>query len=300
MSTSLNFGGVYTALVTPMRGEAIAWSELDTLVDHQIAAGVAGLVAVGTTGESPTLTTEEHLAVIGRVVAAARGRVPVIAGTGANATAEALHLTREADALGADAFLQVAPYYNKPSPEGVYRHFAAIAEATAKPIMLYSIPGRCGIDIAIPTVVRLQQSHANVVAIKEAGGDVQRVRQLRQACGPGMQILCGDDGLLVPFSAAGACGIVSVASNCAPHIIVQLAAACAAGDYAAARAIEDRYQTLLSDVVFIEGNPVSVKTAMHACGLLTTPDVRLPLAPMSDTNRQRLLSVLTAMGLLPS
>lgn len=290
--------GVYTALVTPMRGADIDWDALKAVVEAQIAGGVAGLVAVGTTGESPTLTMDEHLAVIEAVVRASAGRVPVIAGTGANATSEALHLTVAADRLGADAFLQVAPYYNKPSQEGIYRHFAAIAACTAKPLVLYSIPGRCGVEIGVATVARLVRDCANVRIIKEAGGDVARVRQLRTACGDALTILSGDDGLTIPFVAEGATGVVSVAANLAPEIIVRLAGHALAGRFAEARALETRYHALLTDVVFLEGNPVTVKEAMHLCGRLPCADVRLPLWRMSDANRRQLDCALRAMELL--
>lgn len=212
-----HFSGVYTALITPMHDNGdVHWEALKELVERQLAAGIDGLVPVGTTGESPTLDNREHLDVIEAVAIAAKGRCPIIAGTGANSTREALELTREAELRGADGFLQVAPYYNKPSQEGMFQHFSAIAETTNKPIVLYSIPGRCGVEIAVETVARLASEFPHVRTIKEAGGNVQRVTALQSAC-PEVTILSGDDGLIVDFIKAGASGVVSVASNLSPR-----------------------------------------------------------------------------------
>lgn len=298
MSSHTNsFEGVYTALITPMRSGEVLWDVLAELTERQIAAGVAGLVPVGTTGESPTLDPEEHLKVIASVVKVARGRVPVIAGTGANATSEAIHLTREAEKCGASAFLQVAPYYNKPSQEGLYHHFATIANATEKPIVLYSIPGRCGVEIGVDTVRRLVADCPNIRTIKEAGGDVARVSALKAACGDELTILSGDDGLLLSFAAAGARGVISVASNLAPESMVALTDAALAGDFERARSLQNRYYPLLTDVVFMEGNPVTIKEAMAYLGQIPAPDVRLPLWPMSTGGRERLHGILDNLDL---
>lgn len=291
------FSGVYTALITPMRGTEILWDVLEAHVERQIAGGVAGLVPVGTTGESPTLDTDEHLRVIEAVVRHAAGRVPVIAGTGANATSEALVLTSEAQKRGADAFLQVAPYYNKPSQEGLYRHFAAVASVTEKPVVLYSIPGRCGVEIAVDTVARLAHDFPQVRTIKEAGGDVSRVSALAAACGPELTILSGDDGLALPFIACGAAGVISVAANLAPEAVVALNRAALDGDLARARELQNRLLPLLTDLVFMEGNPVTIKEAMFVKGLIPAADVRLPLARMSEDRRQRVRAIIKNLDL---
>ncbi|KAF0096356.1 MAG: hypothetical protein E1N59_323 [Puniceicoccaceae bacterium 5H] len=291
------FAGVYTALITPFREGKVDYPELERQLERQIQAGVHGIVAVGTTGESPTLDTFEHLAVIEATVKFVNGRIPVIAGTGANATSEALYLIREADARGVDAHLQVAPYYNKPTQEGLFRHFSAVAESTEKPIMLYSIPGRCGIEIGIETVRRLSENFENMRSIKEAGGDVSRVSQLRQACNGRITILSGDDGLTVPFMAEGAAGVVSVASNLLPEILVDLVAKMQNGDLPGVHALLKRYYALLTDLVFLEGNPVTIKTAMYESGFLADAEVRLPMVPMSEVNLPRLRAALKEIGL---
>jgi 4-hydroxy-tetrahydrodipicolinate synthase len=299
MADEYSFNGVYTALITPMREDgSIDWDVLHRHVEEQIAAGVQGLVPVGTTGESPTLDNSEHLKVIEVVVEVAAGRVPVIAGTGANSTREALHLTREADILGADAFLQVAPYYNKPSQEGLFQHFRVIADSTNKPVVLYSIPGRCGIEIAVETVARLADACPNIRTIKEAGGDVRRVHALRQAC-PQVTVLSGDDGLIMAFVAAGARGVVSVASNLAPEAITALTRACVEGRSADAQELHNQALPLLTDLVFLDGNPVTIKEALFQAGRIPSPKVRLPLVRMAESLRGDIREALLALNLLP-
>lgn len=277
----------------------VNWRQLERQVHTQIEQGVDGLVPVGTTGESPTLSTDQHIRVIRTVVKTAQGRVPVIAGTGSNSTEEALHLTREADEAGADAFLQVAPYYNKPSQEGVFQHFSRIAESTSKPLVLYSIPGRCGIEIAVETVARLSAACPNIRHIKEAGGQVERVRQLREAC-PEVTVLSGDDGLIPQFIEAGAMGVVSVASNFAPAIVKALTGACLAGDTARADELFNKWQSLLTDLVFLDGNPVTIKEVMYQGGQLESPAVRLPLVRTSEANQMRIRDLLQSLNLLPN
>ena len=284
--------GVCTALVTPMLpGGEVDWTSLRCHVASQIAAGVDGLVPVGTTGESPTLDQKEHLQVIEEVVKTADGRVPVIAGTGANSTAEALQLTKEAEKRGADAFLQVAPYYNKPSQEGLYQHFARIAESTARPLMLYSIPGRCGVAIGVETVARLAADFPQVNTIKEAGGDVTRVQDLRAAA-PGVSIVSGDDGLIGPFVAAGAEGVVSVAANFRPEVVVAYTRACREGRRTAAMEIWDQWHPLFTELVFMAGNPVTIKEVLYAAGKIPHPEFRLPLVRMEETQRARVRRLL--------
>src|SRR5688572_7088452 len=216
------FEGTFTALVTPFRDGAVDEAAFARLIEEQIGAGITGIVPVGTTGESPTLDHPEHRRVIELAVQAARGRCKVIAGTGSNATSEAIDLTTEAERLGADAALLVAPYYNKPSQEGLFRHYKKIAEATRLPLILYSIPARCGIEIGIETCLRLAEQCANVVAIKEAGGSVERVSALRTALPERFAILSGDDSMTLPFMAVGGAGVISVASNLLPGQVCNL------------------------------------------------------------------------------
>jgi 4-hydroxy-tetrahydrodipicolinate synthase len=296
MSIPREFTGAITALVTPFRNGQIAYDDLDRLVDAQIAGGIKGLVPVGTTGESPTLDNDEHIEVIRRVVARSAGRVPVLAGTGSNCTREAVELTRKAEEAGADAMLVVAPYYNKPSQEGLYRHFSAIAEATRKPIVLYSIPGRCGIEIAVQTVARLRAAFPHINHIKEAGGSCDRVDQLRQTCGESVTILCGDDGLTLPFISLGAKGVISVASNLFPAEIAKLCELALSGKRAEAIALHHRFQALFKNL-FIEPNPVPAKYAMSKLRLIASPEVRLPLCELSDTNRAILDKTLAGLSL---
>jgi len=295
MSAS-TFTGTYTALVTPFANDRIDVTAFKRLIQLQVRGRVDGIVPVGTTGESPTLGYDEHLEVIRLAVKFAGGRIKVMAGTGANSTKEAVYLTQEAEKLGADASLQVAPYYNKPTQEGLFQHFSAIARATKLPIMLYSIPGRCGIEIAVSTVERLAKKHRNIIGIKEAGGNADRVSQLRQACGPGFTIMSGDDGLTLPFMAAGASGVVSVASNIAPKEIAQMVRAFAAGKNTAALALHDRLYPLFKNL-FIETNPSPCKAGLAMLGLCSE-EVRLPLVPVTHETRQVMRRTLKGCGLL--
>jgi len=291
------FEGTYTALITPFRDNLIDYTLFNDLIERQIAGGIDGLVPVGTTGESPTLSPKEHLEVIQATVKKTAGRVPVIAGTGANSTAEAVHLTQEADRLGADAFLLVAPYYNKPSAEGLYRHFAQVAESTEKPIILYSIPGRCGIEIPVSVIRRLADAFPHVRTIKEAGGTVTRVQEIRAACGDLVTILSGDDGLTIPFIACGAKGVISVASNLAPKYISAVTRDALNGDFEGARTKMEKNYALFTDLVFIEGNPSSIKNSMHYCGVIPNADLRLPLSEMTTDNRARLETTINQLDL---
>ena len=253
-------------------------------------------MAVGTTGESPTLSHEEHRRVIQVAVGAAQGRTLVIAGTGSNATSEAVDLTVEAEKLGADAALLVAPYYNKPSPEGIYRHFKAVANAVTIPIILYSIPGRCGIEIPVSIVARLAVDCPNVVAIKEAGGSVERVNQLRAILPESFEILSGDDSLTLPFLVAGAVGVISVASNIIPAEVQALVQSFFEGDLETTLTLHQRYYPAFRDL-FIEPNPVPIKTALASKGLCTE-DVRLPLCEMTSSNKNALHLTLKSVGIL--
>lgn len=286
--------GTITALATPFRQSRIAYDDLKKLVSHQIKGGINGLVPMGTTGESPTLSHEEHMEVIRFVIAETRGRVPVIAGTGSNSTHEAVELTGLAHEAGADAMLLVAPYYNKPSQEGLFQHFAAIAEATDRPIILYSIPGRCGVEISVGVVERLRAKFKHVAWIKEAGGSVDRVDQLKQALGSDLTVLSGDDSLTLPFMAVGAEGVISVASNLYVREISKMVLLALADDFAAARKIHQRLYPAFK-TLFIEPNPVPIKVALARAGIIGSAEVRLPLCGISAANARVLEQVLAKL-----
>ncbi len=290
------FRGTYTAIVTPFKDGKVDEPSLERLIKSQIKGGVDGIVPVGTTGESPTLSFEEHIHVIARSVEMAGGRIKVMAGTGGNSTDEAVFLTKAAEQAGADGSLQVAPYYNKPTQEGLFQHFRAIAKTTKLPIVLYSIPGRCGIEIAIDTVVRLAKDCKNIVGIKEAGGVPDRVSQLRAALGPKFNILSGDDSLTLPFMSVGADGVVSVASNVVPKEVSQMVRLFAKGDAKGALKIHTRLFPLFRNL-FIETNPVPVKAALVMKRMMDE-EYRLPLVKMDPKNREILKKTMESCGVL--
>ena len=284
------FRGTFTALVTPFRQGAIDFTALQKLIESQIAAGIDGIIAVGTTGESPTLTHDERKEVIRFAIQTANKRCLVLAGTGSYSTREAIAATEQAEKLGVDGALLVAPYYNKPSQEGLFRHFSAIAKSTALRLMLYNIPGRCGVDIGAETVARIQSDCPNVVSIKEAGGNVDRVSELRARLPEAFTVLSGDDGLTLPFMAAGAVGVVSVASNLLPREMCELVSAFTNGDIKRAQGLHRKLYWLFKDL-FIEPNPVPIKTALSWRGAITA-EVRLPLCEMSAANQAYLRKTL--------
>lgn len=286
--------GTFTALVTPFRDGRVSLPDLKKLVAHQLRGGIDGLVPVGTTGESPTLSYEEHMDVIRFVIAETRGRVPIIAGTGSNSTHEAVELTTLSHAANADAMLVVAPYYNKPSQEGLFRHFCAVAEATDKPIILYSIPGRCGIEISVGVVERLRAKYRHVAWIKEAGGSVDRVDQLKQAMGKDIAVLSGDDSLTLPFMSVGAEGVISVASNLYVREISRMVRLGLANDFAAAGKIHRRLYPAFK-TLFIEPNPVPIKAALLRAGVIGSDEVRSPLCEMTEANARTLEQVLAKL-----
>jgi 4-hydroxy-tetrahydrodipicolinate synthase len=286
------FRGTFTALVTPFRNGAIDVAAFEKLIDNQIAAGISGVVAVGTTGESPTLSHEEREELIRVAIATAKERCQVLAGTGSNATQHAVADTKMAEKLGADGGLLVAPYYNKPSQEGLFRHFKTIADATSLPIMLYNIPGRCGVDIAPDTVTRLAKGCSNIVSIKEASGSVERISELRARLPESFTILSGDDSLTLPFMSVGAVGVVSVASNLFPAKVCALVRAYECGDAKLAFNLHHKMFPLFKDL-FIEPNPVPVKTALGWHGAMSG-EVRLPLCEMSESSQVRLRKTLEA------
>lgn len=293
----MKYQGLYTAIITPFRNGEVDYEAFRALIEAQIAAGVDGIVPVGTTGESPTLSHKEHMDVIATAIRTAAGRIQVIAGTGSNSTAEAIAMTQEAERLGADGTLQVCPYYNKPSQEGVYRHFKAVADSCALPVLLYSIPGRSGIEIAVDTVARLAADCPNVVAIKEAGGSVERVNQLVQALPESFSVLSGDDGLTVPFIACGAVGLVSVTSNVAPAAMRELVDAALSGDGHQALALQKKYYPLMKGLMSLDTNPVPIKEALALRGD-TAREMRLPLAPLTDEKLAKLSALLQRFALL--
>ncbi len=285
------FSGAYTALVTPFnRDGSVDFEKFSALIDRQAEAGIDGIVPCGTTGESPTLTHTEHNHVIAAAVEAAAGRMQVIAGSGSNATAEAVALTRHAKDAGADATLQVTPYYNKPNQEGLYRHFSEVA-AVGLPVVLYNVPGRSSREIAIDTVVRLA-TVPNIVCIKEAGGSVDRVSAILNQCDT--CVLSGDDALALPMMAVGASGVISVASNLIPATVVALTRLAMAGEWEEARALHLKYYQLFCDC-FLDTNPIPIKAAMGMAGLMTE-SYRLPLCSMDENLKERLRLTLANAG----
>ena len=291
----LKLQGVYTAMITPFSHGQVDYPALKRLVEAQISGGVAGLIPVGTTGESPTLDYAEHMKVIAKVIEYADHRCQVIAGTGANSTAEAVRLSCEAKQLGADATLQVTPYYNKPTQEGLYRHFSTVADRSELPIVLYNVPGRTGIPIALDTVVRLSP-HPLVAAVKEAAGSVDRVSEIRNRCD--LTVLSGDDSLTLPMLAVGASGVISVASNLIPAELSRMVSLALSGNFAAAGELHRKYYRLFVNL-FIESNPIPIKAAMEMVGF-GPAEYRLPLCEMSKEHAEVLRQTLQGCGLLPA
>jgi len=289
------FKGVITALVTPFRGDAIDEEALRRLVYEQIRAGVDGFVPVGTTGESPTVTVEEHIRIIKIVVEETRKRVPVIAGTGANSTREAIELTSEARAVGADGTLQVTPYYNRPTQDGLFRHFKAIADAVPLPMLVYNVPGRTACDLLPETMARLCEVPL-VVGIKEATGSAQRAAQIISRVGDRMVVLSGDDATAFPLYALGAHGCISVVSNVAPAEMAAMWDAAVAGNWNKARELHYRVFPL-SEGLFIEANPIPVKAALAMMGKITD-EIRAPLYPLSGANREKVRKILADLKLI--
>ena len=281
--------GAMTALVTPFRGGEVDTRALEALVEAQIAGGIDALVPCGSTGEAATLTHEEHLAVVRAVVRVARGRVPVIAGTGSNSTAEAIRLTRGAEEAGADAALLISPYYNRPTQDGIYRHYAAVADASGLPLILYNIPGRTGSNITPDTIARLARL-PNIAGVKEASGNLAQVLEIIDESGPDFGIYSGDDILTLPIMAAGGHGVIAVGANLMPRAYVELTDALLAGDLERARMQNHRLLPLIMALT-LEVNPIPVKTALAMMGQCAD-EFRLPLTPMSPGARVRLEDVL--------
>lgn len=289
------FEGVFTALITPMRNGAIDERALHELVELQVAAGVDGLVPCGSTGEAATLSHAEHRRVIEVVVAAARGRVHVLAGTGSNSTAEAIALTRHAKEAGADGALLISPYYNKPTQEGVIAHYAAIARETSFPLVVYNIPGRTASNLLPSTFTRLARIE-QIVGVKESSGNLDQMAHLIASVPDSFAVLAGDDWATLPLLAIGGRGVISTTSNVAPSEMVSLVRALRAGDLARARDVHYRLLPLF-DALFCETNPIPVKAAVAMRGLCGD-EIRLPLLPLTAPNREQLQVVMKDLGLL--
>jgi len=289
------FEGSIVALITPFKGGEVDYQALENLIEFHINNHTDAILVCGTTGESPTLTFEEHKKVIEEAVRVARGRIKIIAGTGANATHEAIELSTHAQRVGADACLLVAPYYNKPTQEGLYRHFKAIAEEVSIPIILYNIPSRTGVEIAPETIYRLAKEHENIIGSKESTPNMDRISELKKLLGGNFTILSGDDSLTLPMMALGAKGVISVANNIMPREVKQMVDYALKGDFKKAREMH-YYLYELFKVLFIETNPIPVKTACWALGMCEK-EFRLPLCEMKPENERKLIGVLKAYNL---
>ena len=293
---SARFQGSFVAMVTPFRNGRVDEAKLWDLVDFHVAHGTDGLIPCGTTGESPTLSHDEHKRVVEVVVEAARGRIPVVAGTGSNSTAEAIDLTTHAERAGAAGALVVNPYYNKPTQEGLYRHFRAVAESAAIPILVYNIQSRTAVNVETATLERLVRDVKNVAGVKEASGSLDQMSQVIAACGPDFAVLSGDDTITLPLLAVGGHGVVSVIANIVPRETAEMVHAALDGDWKRARELHYRLFPL-ARAAFIETNPIPIKEAMAMAGMLD-PEFRLPMCRMSDANRERLRAILKPYGLV--
>jgi len=294
-SAKSNFRGSFTALVTPFKNGALDERAFRELVDWQIAEGTNGLVPVGTTGESPTLSHAEHKLVVEWCIDQASGRVPVIAGAGSNSTEEAIELARHAEEAGADGVLVVTPYYNKPTQEGLYRHFKAINDAIGIPIIIYNIPGRSVIDMSVDTMARLYQLK-NITGVKDATANVLRVSLQRAAMGPGFNQLSGEDGTALGFMAHGGHGCISVTANVAPRLCAEFQGACLRGDFATAVTLQDKLLPLHQNL-FIETNPSPAKYALSLLGKCSD-DVRLPMVPLAEASKAAVRGAMVHAGLI--
>jgi len=291
------FKGSLVALITPFKDGSIDKKSLKRLIDFHVENGTDAVVVAGTTGESATLTFSEHEELINLAVEYADKRIPVVAGTGANATHEAIALTKSAEKAGADGSLQIVPYYNKPTQEGIYQHFKAIAEETNLPLILYNIPSRTGVDMLPETFARLYSDFPNVIGLKEATGNVARVSETISLTNPDVIILSGDDALTIPMMSVGAKGVISVANNIVPKDIAEMCRLALDGKFDEARKIHDKYWKLFK-TMFIETNPIPVKTAAYLMGLIDDLEMRLPLYYMKPENEEKLKSVLKEYGLI--
>jgi len=293
---SQTFQGSFVAMVTPFRNGKVDEAKLRELVEFHVANGTDGLIPCGTTGESPSLNHDEHRRVVEVVVEAAHGRIRVVAGTGSNSTAEAIDMTKHAERAGAAGALVVNPYYNKPTQEGLYRHFRAVAESVAIPILVYNIQSRTAINVETDTLARLVRDVKNVVGVKEASGSLDQMSQVIAACGPDFSVLSGDDNITLPLLAIGGTGVVSVIANIVPRETAELVHAALDGDWKRARDLHYRLFPL-ARAAFLETNPIPIKEAMAMAGMLE-PEFRLPMCRMSDANREKLRAILQPYGLI--
>jgi len=293
---SAKFQGSFVALVTPFRNGNVDEPKLRELVEFHVTHGTDGIIPCGTTGESPTLSHHEHKRVVEVVMEAARGRIKVVPGTGSNSTAEAVELTRHAERAGAAGALVVNPYYNRPTQEGLYRHFRAVAEAVAIPILVYNIQSRTAVNVETATLERLVRDAKNVAGVKEASGSLDQMSQVIAACGPDFSVLSGDDNITLPLLAIGGHGVVSVIANILPRETAEMVHAALDGDWKRARDLHYRLFPL-ARAAFLETNPIPIKEAMGMAGMIE-PEFRLPMCRMSDANRERLRAVLTQYALV--
>jgi 4-hydroxy-tetrahydrodipicolinate synthase len=293
---SQTFQGSFVAMVTPFRNGKVDEAKLKELVEFHITNGTDGLIPCGTTGESPTLSHDEHHRVVELVIEAARGRIRVVAGTGSYSTSDAIEMTRHAERAGAAGALVVNPYYNKPTQEGLYRHFRAVAESVSIPILVYNIQGRTAINVETDTIARLARDVKNIVGVKEASGSLDQMSQVIAACGPDFSVLSGDDNITLPLLAIGGSGVVSVIANIVPRETAELVHAALDGDWKRARDLHYRLFPL-ARAAFLETNPIPIKEAMALAGMLE-PEFRLPMCRMSDANREKLRAILKPYGLI--
>jgi len=293
---SQTFQGSFVAMVTPFRNGNVDEAKLRELVELHVTHGTDGLIPCGTTGESPTLSHDEHRRVVEVVIEAARGRIRVVAGTGSNSTGEAIEMTKHAERAGASGALVVNPYYNKPTQEGLYRHFRAVAESVAIPVVLYNIQSRTAINVETDTMARLARDVKNIVGVKEASGSLDQMSQVIAACGPDFSVLSGDDNITLPLLAIGGSGVVSVIANIVPRETADLVHAALEGDWKRARDLHYRLFPL-ARAAFLETNPIPIKEAMAMAGMIE-PEFRLPMCRMSDANRERLRAILKPYGLI--
>jgi 4-hydroxy-tetrahydrodipicolinate synthase len=293
---SAKFQGSFVAMVTPFKNGTVDETKVRELVEFHIAHGTDGLIPCGTTGESPTLSHDEHKRVVEVVIGAARGRIRVVAGTGSNSTAEAIDLTTHAEKAGAAGALVVNPYYNKPTQEGLYRHFRAVAESVAIPILVYNIQSRTAVNVETATLERLVRDAKNVTGVKEASGSLDQMSQVIAACGPDFSVLSGDDNITLPLLAIGGHGVVSVIANILPRETADMVHAALDGDWKRARDLHYRLFPM-ARAAFLETNPIPIKEAMAMAGMIE-PEFRLPMCRMSDANRERLRAVLTQYSLV--
>jgi 4-hydroxy-tetrahydrodipicolinate synthase len=293
---SQTFQGSFVAMVTPFRNGKVDEAKLRELVEFHIAHGTDGLIPCGTTGESPGLTPDEHRRIVEVVIEAARGRIRVVAGTGSNSTAQAIELTKHAERAGAAGALVVNPYYNKPTQEGLYRHFRAVAESVAIPILVYNIQSRTAVNVETDTLARLVRDVASVAGVKEASGSLDQMSQVIAACGPDFSVLSGDDNITLPLLAIGGSGVVSVIANIVPRETADLVHAALDGDWKRARDLHYRLFPL-ARAAFLETNPIPIKEAMAMAGMLE-PEFRLPMCRMSDANREKLRAILQPYALV--